>query len=101
MANATAWIEALLRQLNAEAEAADSVASGLRPRASRCGWPLEGLIGYPESHVELIDSGIETEPVVARQLASGHTGASSPRTRRVTREKRLSLANSAGERWVE
>lgn len=45
--------------------------SGHRPRASRRHWPTEGPIGYIGGYVELIDSGTETEPAVASQLAPG------------------------------
>lgn len=63
-------LETLLKRLNAEAEAGD-FGRGLRPRASRRGWPPEGPIGYTGSYVELEGSGIETERLVANLLARG------------------------------
>jgi hypothetical protein len=64
-------VDSLLRSLNAEAEASLWEASRPMPRSRRRSWAPEGAIGYTGAYVELEHSNIETEPVVARQLARG------------------------------
>jgi hypothetical protein len=64
-------LRALLRLLNAAAEATDLEAKGLRPQPTARGRPPEGPIGYTSAYRELKDFDIETESVVVSQRAHG------------------------------
>lgn len=64
-------LKALLHLLNTTAEAMDLEAKGLRPRPTARGRPPDGPIGYTSAYRDLKDFDIETEPVVANQLARG------------------------------
>jgi hypothetical protein len=64
-------LKALLHLLNIAAEATELKAKGLRPRPTARGRPPEGPIGYTVANRDLTDFDIETEPVVASQLARG------------------------------
>ena len=64
-------VEALLDQLNAEAEATDMERPGAKPRPSGRGRPPDGPIGYTSAYRELNDSEIESEPFVASLLVHG------------------------------
>ena len=64
-------VEALVHQLNAEAEAADLEPTGMKPRPTVRGGPPDGPIGYTSAYRELKDSDIESEPFVTRLLTHG------------------------------
>jgi hypothetical protein len=65
-------VEALLRRLNAEAEASEwTHGRQTSSERHRRRWAPDGPIGYTGAYVELERSSIEAEPVVARQLARG------------------------------